>query len=55
MGKWVAVATEKKEDGSGLLQPAVAPTEAQREYETNPDLRALLARAAKSPTVHRAR
>lgn len=46
---------QENEDGSVLLQPAVVLTEAQREYDTNPELRALLTRAAKSPTVHRAR
>ena len=42
-------------DGSVLLQPAVITTAAQLEYDTNPELRALLTRAAESPTVRRAR
>lgn len=41
------------EDGSILLQPAVVVSHAQFEYDTNPELRDLLARAAKSPTVKR--
>ena len=43
------------EDGSILLQPARIVTEAQQEYDTNPDLRDLLAKAAASPTVRRTR
>ncbi len=31
------------------------PTEAQREYDTDPALRELLTRAARSPTVRRVR
>jgi hypothetical protein len=46
---------QQNSDGSVLLQPAVVVTEAQREYDTNPELRALLERAAHSPTVRRAR
>lgn len=42
-------------DGSLLLQPAIVVTEAQREYDTDPDLRALLSRATASPTIRRAR
>lgn len=44
---------QEHEDGSILLQPAVVVTEAQLEYDTNPELRDLLARAVKSPTVRR--
>lgn len=46
---------QENSDGSVLLQPAVVVTEAQREYDTNPELRALLERAAHSPTIRRAR
>lgn len=46
---------QENEDGSVLLQPAVVTTEAQREYDTNPELRALLERATHSPTVKKAR
>jgi hypothetical protein len=42
-------------DGSLLLQPARIVTEAQQEYDTNSELRDLLARAAKAPTVRRTR
>jgi hypothetical protein len=42
-------------DGSLLLQPARVVTEAQAEYDGDPQLRALLARAASSPTVRRSR
>jgi hypothetical protein len=42
-------------DGSLLLQPARVVTEAQHEYEIDPELQELLARAAASPTVRRAR
>ena len=42
-------------DGSLLLQPAVVITEAQHEYDSNPELRDLLARASASPTVRRSR
>ncbi len=41
-------------DGS-LLQPARVVTEAQREYDGDPELRELLNRATASPTVRRAR
>lgn len=44
---------QEHEDGSILLQPAVVVSEAQFEYDTNPELRELLARAAKSPTAKR--
>ena len=40
-------------DGSILLEPAVVMTEAQYEYDTNPDLQRALSDAADSPTVHR--
>lgn len=43
------------EDGSILLQPARIVTDAQQEYDSNPELRDLLARAAASPTVRRPR
>lgn len=44
---------QEHEDGSILLQPAVVVSEAQFEYDSNPELRELLARAAKSPTAKR--
>lgn len=44
---------QEHEDGSILLQPAVVVSQAQLEYDTDPELRELLARAAKSPTVRR--
>lgn len=40
-------------DGSLLLQPARVVTEAQHEYDTDPELRELLARASASRTVRR--
>jgi len=40
-------------DGSLLLQPARVVTEAQHEYDTDPELRDLLSRAFESPTVQR--
>jgi hypothetical protein len=40
-------------DGSLLLQPARVVTDAQHEYDTDPELRELLARAAASPSVRR--
>jgi len=43
------------EDGSLLLQPARVVTEAQHEYDTSPELQALLARAMQSATVRRPR
>ncbi|MBW3638688.1 MAG: hypothetical protein KY451_02350 [Actinobacteria bacterium] len=46
---------EELADGSLLLQPARVVTEAQHEYDANPELRELLARAAASPTVRRPR
>jgi hypothetical protein len=45
----------ENEDGSLLLQPARVVTEAQLEYDTDPELQALLARASRSPTVRRRR
>jgi len=42
-------------DGSILLQPARVVTEAQAEYDANPELRDLLARATQAPTVRRTR
>lgn len=42
-------------DGSLLLQPASVVTDAQREYDRDPELRELLSRATESPTVRRAR
>lgn len=39
-----------------MTEPEREPrTTAQREYDTDPTLRELLTRAARSPTVHRAR
>jgi hypothetical protein len=46
---------QENEDGSILLQPAQVVTLAQLEYEENPELQALLARAASSRTVRRRR
>lgn len=43
------------DDGSILLQPARIVTDAQQDYDSDPELRDLLARAAASPTVRRAR
>ena len=43
------------DDGSILLQPACIVTDAQQDYDSDPELRDLLARAAASPTVRRAR
>lgn len=42
-------------DGSVLLQPAQVVTNAQHEFDTDPELRELLARATASPTLRRAR
>ncbi|KLO27724.1 hypothetical protein ABW16_15610 [Mycolicibacter heraklionensis] len=42
-------------DGSLLLQPARVVTDAQHEFDTDSELRDLLARAAASPTVRRTR
>lgn len=46
---------QENSDGSLLLQPARVVTEAQLEYDSDPELRALLTRASQSPTVHRRR
>lgn len=45
----------ENEDGSILLQPARVVTEAQHEYDTDPGLQELLARAAAARTVRRTR
>jgi hypothetical protein len=45
----------ENDDGSILLQPARVVTEAQYEYDSNPELRDLLSRAAAAPTVRRTR
>jgi len=44
---------QENSDGSILLQPARVVSEAQHEYDSDPELRELLARAATSPTVKR--
>lgn len=46
---------QENSDGSLLLQPARVVTAAQAEYDSEPELRDLLARAAQSPTVRRRR
>ena len=46
---------QENSDGSILLQPARVVTDAQAEYDENPALRELLARAASSSTVRRRR
>ena len=46
---------QENSDGSLLLQPVRVVLEAQAEYDDDPELRSLLARAAGSPTVHRRR
>lgn len=46
---------EELEDGSLLLQPARVVTDAQAEYDSDPRLQELLARAASAPTVRRRR
>ncbi len=46
---------QENPDGSLLLQPARVVTAAQAEYDADPELRALLARATQSSTVHRRR
>lgn len=43
------------EDGSLLLQPAIVVTKAQREYDTDPELRALLTKAVDSKTITKTR
>jgi len=45
----------ENEDGSILLQPARIVTEAQYEYDSDPELREMLARAAATRTVRRTR
>lgn len=42
-------------DGSLLLQPARVTTDAQHEYDRDPELRELLSRATGSPTLRRTR
>jgi hypothetical protein len=46
---------QENEDGSLLLQPARVVTEAQLDYDGDPELQALLTRAAQSSTVRRSR
>lgn len=46
---------QENEDGSILLEPARVVSEAQYEYDHDPQLRELLSRAAASPTVRRER
>jgi len=46
---------QENADGSVLLQPARVVTEAQLEYDSNPELRDLLDRASAAPTVRRSR
>src|SRR5690625_6583987 len=46
---------QENSDGSILLQPARLVSEAQSEYDNDPELRDLLARASGSPTVRRNR
>ncbi len=46
---------QENDDGSLLLQPALVITKAQSEYDTNPELRVLLTRAASSQRVSRTR
>jgi hypothetical protein len=46
---------QENEDGSLLLQPASVLTDAQLEYDGDPELRALLTRAAQSSTGRRSR
>jgi len=46
---------QENEDGSLLLQPASVVTDAQLEYDGDPELQALLTRAAQSSTVRRSR
>ena len=48
-------AVQENADGSILLLPARVVTEAQLEYDESPALRDLLARAATSPNVAKAR
>lgn len=46
---------QENDDGSILLLPAVVVTEAQHEYDQNPALRELLARAAAARTIRKRR
>jgi len=46
---------QENEDGSILLQPASVVTDAQLEYDCDPELLALLTRASQSSTVRQAR
>lgn len=46
---------QENPDGSILLEPARVVSEAQAEYDSDPELRSLLTRAAKSPAVVRNR
>ncbi|HEY5455043.1 MAG TPA: hypothetical protein VIJ96_06215 [Acidothermaceae bacterium] len=46
---------QENSDGSLLLQPVRVVSQAQADYDADPELRSLLARAAGSPTVHRRR
>ncbi|MEI6362368.1 MAG: hypothetical protein WCP95_09555 [Actinomycetes bacterium] len=46
---------QENSDGSILLVPAVVVSLAQAEYDGDPALQELLARASASPTVHRER
>lgn len=46
---------QQQDDGSVLLTPVVVLSEAQYEYDTNPELQELLHRAMTSPRVHRER
>jgi len=46
---------QENHDGSILLQPARILTDAQIEYDSDPELRDLLARAAGSRTIRRDR
>ena len=46
---------QENEDGSLLLLPASVVTDAQLEYDGDPELQALLTRAAQSSTVRRSR
>jgi hypothetical protein len=50
---WVAPGTDGHQRGAGLLTRG--NPFAQLEYDRDPELRALLARAAQSSTVHRSR
>jgi hypothetical protein len=45
----------ENDDGSLLLEPANVVSEAQEQYDADPELKALLERALASPTVRRRR